>query len=307
MLRLLLAAMLLMFPASVAQAAVCTVHVGDLEFATIDTLGGSAASTNTDISISCDGIGPGTDTITLCGNIGAGSGGASGGLRQSTAGTDTLSFALYASAGTSTPWGSMSTPELGDPYRIALPVSGDSASATAHLYAVVPAGQSGTPTGDYTASFGSSDVDFKYAEGDLDCSSPVGAADAPASFIMHANVSANCLLQTHDLDFGTAGIIGSNIDAATTLDVTCTPGTGYSISIDGGSSGDPDHRLLHDGTKTVGYGLFADAQHTDVWGADTVSDEGTGATQHAPVYGRVPPQAAAPGSYTDTVVVTIAY
>lgn len=309
MFRLVLAALLLLLWVSFAHAAVCTVHVGDLDFGQVDAIGNSAATTSANVDISCDGITPGTTSITLCGNIGAGSGGEAAGVRQSLAAGGALSFELMTPGG-AVPWGSTDQPELGSPYRIDLPVSGTSATLTTQLRGAVPAGQSSSPVGEYLANFTAADAVFTYAEGDLDCAAPVGGADATAAFSVTASVVANCLLEAADLDFGTAGIIGSNIDAQTQLDITCTPGTGYSIGIDGGGSHDPDNRELRSGSNVVSYGLYSNPGRTAPWGTGagtTVDYAGTGGQQHLGVYGRIPPQPAAPGAYADTVVVTITY
>jgi spore coat protein U-like protein len=308
-LRILIAAILLLLSVSAANAALCTVNIGTLDFGSIDTLGGSPSTSSTDVSIDCDGITPGTPTMALCANIGAGGGGESGGLRRMTGGA--LGFGLYASSGTSAPWGSTSS-DLGNPNRIELTVNGESnsASGTVQLYGLIPTGQGAVPAGSYSAAFSSADVDFKYSEGALDCSAPTGADDAHADFSVTAMIPANCLLVTHDLDFGTTGLIGNRIDAETNLDITCTPDTAYTISIDGGGSHDPENRVMHSGSDTVRYGLYSDSQRSAVWGTDagsTVSGEGTGSEDQQPVYGSIPPQSAAPGRYTDTVVVTISY
>lgn len=309
MLRFILAVIVMVLSATaVHAAAVCDVTVGGLDFGNVDTIGNAQASTSADVDISCSGITPGTETITMCGNIGAGSGGATGGVRQAIGGGGTLGFALSTPGGA--PWGSTAVPDLGSPYEIDVPVSGNSASLTLHLQGTVPAGQAAALPGDYSADLTTGDVDFKYAEGSLNCSSPSGADDVSAHFSVTASVPANCLLQTHDLDFGTTGLIGHNIDADTSMSITCTPGTDYSISIDGGGSGDPDHRLMSAGQNTISYGLYKDPTHGDNWGTGTegtATVAGDGALHHETLYGRIPPQAAAPGSYEDTVVVTITY
>lgn len=309
MLRILIATILLMLSCSLAHAATCTVQVGDLDFGAVDAIGNSAAISTSDVDINCSGVTPGATEITVCANLGAGSGGEAGGVRQSIAGGGSLGFALYASSGTGTPWGSASAPDLGDPRKITVPVTGDAASRTVTLHGIVPAGQSAVPVGDYQSQFSSTDALFTYSESDFDCSGS-GGSDAFASFTVSASITANCLLETADLDFGTHGIIGSNIDADTDIGITCTPGTGYDITIDGGGSNDPDHREMRSGSDTVNYGLYSDAARHDPWGtsqAGTVSGSGSGAQQRLGVYGRIPPQAAVAGHYTDTVVVTISY
>lgn len=310
MLRILIASIVLLLSASLAQAAVCTVQVSDVDFGTVDTVGNTPATSTADVAIGCSGITEGVDTITMCGNIGAGDGGQVGGLRQSVAGAGKLGFGLYTASDYSVPWGSIDTPTLGAPHEIDVPVSGSSATFTAHIYAVVPRGQLTTPVGQYSANLSESDVDFKYAEGPLDCVSPGGADEATASFTVSASVLANCLLQTADLDFGTAGLIGHNIDAATSMGITCTPGTGYAITIDGGGSGDPTHRLMHSGGNNVSYSLYSDPSRSLPWGtapSATVSGTGDGSKAQLGVYGRIPPQSAERGSYGDTVVVTVNY
>ena len=309
MIRFLLAAIFLLLSASLAQAAVCTVDsIGDLDFGSVDTIGNVPSTTSAAVVISCAGATEGTSTITMCANLGAGSVGESQGLREASGPGGTLLFSLEGDG--SVPWGSSTAPELGDPYQISLPVTDGSAGRTVTLHGSVPSGQAAAPVGDYSANFSGTNVDFKYAEGSHDCASLVAEGDATASFTVTASVPANCLLQTNDLDFGRTGLIGRNIDATTTIGVACTPGTDYSISIDGGNSGDPDHRVLKSGTKSVSYGLFKDSGHADNWGIDSEASPvvtGDGSLHPATVFGRIPPQAASPGAYSDRVVVTIEY
>jgi spore coat protein U-like protein len=66
------------------------------------------------------------------------------------------------------------------------------------------------------------------------------------------------------------------------------------------------------GAATIGYSLFTDTSRSSIWGntvgSNTVSSNGTGAAQAYTVYGRVSAQTTpAPGTYTDTVTVTLTY
>ena len=66
------------------------------------------------------------------------------------------------------------------------------------------------------------------------------------------------------------------------------------------------------GANTVNYTLYSNSGRTTLWGntvgTDTVAATGNGASQSYTVYGRVPTQAApAPGTYTDTITVTVTY
>ncbi|HHI81785.1 MAG TPA: spore coat U domain-containing protein, partial [Rhizobiales bacterium] len=60
------------------------------------------------------------------------------------------------------------------------------------------------------------------------------------------------------------------------------------------------------------YKMFSDSGRTSNWGetvtVDTVAGIGNGASQTLTIYGRVPAQTTpAPGTYTDTVTITVTY
>ena len=66
------------------------------------------------------------------------------------------------------------------------------------------------------------------------------------------------------------------------------------------------------GSETISYQLYRDAARTLVWGntlnTDTKGGTGAGTTQNHDVFGRVPAQTTpSPGTYTDTIVVTVEY
>jgi spore coat protein U-like protein len=64
------------------------------------------------------------------------------------------------------------------------------------------------------------------------------------------------------------------------------------------------------GARAITYGLYRNPARTEGWGeltGSTVEGTGTGDTVRLPIYGRVPPQIAGPGAYSDTVVVNIFY
>jgi spore coat protein U-like protein len=307
----ILALFFAMFGSS-ANAVVCTVSIADMNFGAIDTLDGVPEDTVAEIAIQCDSIAPETSAVTLCGNIRAGSGGASSGIRQMQSGADVLLYQFYSDAARSIPWGAYDTPELGEPRTIRLPVSGTTASGTINLFGRVFADQPSAPTGSYLSSFSAGDVSFYYAEGEsLNCATATGEGPAQSEFIVQAQVAANCLIIAEDLDFGQHGVIDQPVTASTQLSINCTPGSTYSISMDGGLSGatDPELRLMQSGINTIAYGLYSDATYSNPWGTTAgtlVSGTGAGSVS-LPVYGRVLPQPAPPGTYTDTVVVTITY
>jgi len=115
--------------------------------------------------------------------------------------------------------------------------------------------------------------------------------------------------------FGTAQVLGSNIDVTATVSPTCTNTTPYTISLDVGSGAGATvaaRRMTGPASATVAYSLYRDAARTLVWGVtsgtDTVAGTGNGTAQPITVYGRVPPQSSsAPGGYTDVVTATVTY
>jgi spore coat protein U-like protein len=142
------------------------------------------------------------------------------------------------------------------------------------------------------------------------------AATATSTFQVQLAITAQCLINsTSTIDFGTHGVIQTNLDAAAVdLKIQCTNTTTYNIGLDAGANGGTTTtRLMSAGSSdTVQYKLFSDIGHTTNWGntigTDTQSSTGTGAEQTFQIYGRVPIQSTgAPGSYTDTVTVTVTY
>lgn len=140
------------------------------------------------------------------------------------------------------------------------------------------------------------------------------AGTATANFNVTLTVQANCLIATNPLNFGTQGVLGANVDAQTTVSVTCSNTTPYQVGLNAGTgTGATVANRLMTGSKTsatVAYQLYQDSARATVWGntqgTDTVSGAGTGAAQTINVYGRVKPQATpAPDTYADTVTATV--
>lgn len=114
------------------------------------------------------------------------------------------------------------------------------------------------------------------------------------------------------LDFGTHGVLSSNVDSTSTISVTCTTNAPYDIGLDGGTSGNVNARTMVNGGDDVGYQLYQEAARTTIWGdtvgTDTLASTGTGSEQQFTVYGRVPAQTTPPAAtYNDTVTVTVTY
>lgn len=296
-----------------AAAAVCNITINDMNFADVDTLSGLPSETSADVAITCEQISPQATTVTVCGNFGEGSGGATSGARHMLLGAAEVDYQLYSDSGSSVSWGAYDAQGLGSPTTIQLAPSGGSASAFVTIYGRVFGGQISAPPGTYLSTFSGGDVAFIYAEGEtLNCTAPAGGTLAQASFTAQATVSPNCLVEAEDIDFGQHGIIDAAVTAVGDIRVSCTPDTDYTISLGGGltDAADPEQRVMRSANSSIAYGLYSDPGHSRPWGAAAatlVRGTGIGTLHSTPVYGRVLPQASAPGVYADTVVVTITY
>ncbi|MBW8637892.1 spore coat U domain-containing protein [Hoeflea sp. WL0058] len=303
-----------LFPADAAATSCSIPSRISVDFGDADTLTGNTA-TATDITIECSNLGSAT-AVTLCANYGPGFGGGFNGAdRWMSAGFyEKLYYRFYTDAAHTTLWGHSDHPQLGSPQRIVLPVTQGTASGVVTLYGLLSGAQPTAEPDTYRDTISWHSVRFYYAAGDsLQCDAVTGAYATSQQVKVSAKVEANCLVEADDLDFGSAsGNITHNIDASTSLSVTCTAGTKYWISLDDGQAGtyDPANRRMQSGTDMISYGLYTDAARTNAWGSgwDSVFGTASGGGVDLPVYGRVPPQSSVPpGVYTDTVVVTITY
>ncbi|MGB9369466.1 MAG: spore coat U domain-containing protein [Xanthobacteraceae bacterium] len=144
---------------------------------------------------------------------------------------------------------------------------------------------------------------------------PSHAASTTTTFAVQATITATCTINSAStLNFGTLGVLASNTDQTSTLQVTCTNTTPYNIGLDvgTGSGATVAVRKLTSGGATVNYTLYSDSGRTTVWGntvsTDTVAGTGSGSAQNYTVYGRIPAQTTpAPGNYADTITVTVTY
>lgn len=299
---------------SATWAQSCTFGISAMNFGQVDTLSGAQTNTSANMSVSCTGVL--LSRILICPNLGDGSGGATASSRQMLSGTNALNFQIYSDASRSTVWGSYLWPYPSRPpvYSVTLSALG-SATGSSVLYGAVPGGQGTIPPGSYISTFSGGHVEFRYRYAPVsnDCTVTTGVVVARPSFNVSATVAANCLISTQTVDFGTTGVLTGNVDATGQVSVSCTPGTTYSIGLGNGQTGTgPTSRRMALGSQGVTYGLYRDTARSLPWGnsigTNTVAGTGTGTAQGIPVYGRVPPQTTpAPGTYTDTVVVTVTY
>jgi spore coat protein U-like protein len=153
------------------------------------------------------------------------------------------------------------------------------------------------------------------AVGLLLSSSATFAATSTATFTVQVTIVATCTINSAStLNFGSQGIFTANVDQTSTIQIQCTNTTPYTIGLDAGvgTGATVAVRKMTSGGATVNYTLYSDSGRTTVWGTtigtNTVAATGSGAAQSYTVYGRIPAQTTpAPGTYNDTVTVTVTY
>lgn len=150
------------------------------------------------------------------------------------------------------------------------------------------------------------------------------AGTATSNLTVQITITASCTINAATLDFGSnvAGttLVSTNVDAATTVSVTCTSGSPYSIGMDNGANVSGSQRRMKSGSNFLNYNLYVDSGRTNAWTTAASSSTcttasscflgtGSGSSQSVNIYGRVPSIGTAPptGTYTDTVTMTITY
>ena len=144
-------------------------------------------------------------------------------------------------------------------------------------------------------------------------STPIAASTTTATFLVSTAVAATCTVSTTPLSFGSyTGVLSQ---ASATGTVTCTNTTPYNIGLSAGLSTGAtvtDRRMTGPGGALLAYSLFSDSARTVNWGmtvgTDTVAMVGSGLGQTVTAYGQIPAgQFFAPGTYADTITVTVTY
>jgi spore coat protein U-like protein len=149
------------------------------------------------------------------------------------------------------------------------------------------------------------------------------AGTATANLTVQITITAACTINAATLNFGSnagTALIASPVSGSTTVSVTCTNGSPYSIGMDNGANVSGSQRRMNSGANYLNYNLFVDAGHANPWttaasnstcttASDCYLGTGSGSAQSVNIYGAVPAVGSAPptGIYTDTVTMTITF
>lgn len=325
-------------PPAVAALSCSLSSVNPVDFGSVSPLDAAATDVSSTFTVTCQAVkgdlpGPAGSTrvVNLCASYDDGTGGASaGGNRQLLNGANAAIFDLYAnSAYGPTHWGnrngvpagtvvqaSVTLTKTGGPGTTPTPPRSTALTAYARLFG----GQNMLPPATYTSTL-TLRVDAFWNDLKSDCAAGGAVESAPsAAQLVTAAYQNECRVGTiNSLDFGASGFLTSNVDAATSVAVTCTSSTPFRVGLDAGTgagatTGSRKMTRTSPPFRTVDYGLYRDFGRSLNWGNDTVggtdtqNGTGTGAAASYPIYGRVPPQTTPePGDYLDTIVLGVVF
>jgi spore coat protein U-like protein len=156
----------------------------------------------------------------------------------------------------------------------------------------------------------------------LAVSGAASAATTTTNLNVSATVGAVCTVSTIAVNFGSLDPLYGTL-ANGDVTVTCATGVPYWIALDAGTNsifaGVRAVSIEGVGPDFVPYWLFKDTAFGEEWGDSdfgntyqsgfSLGDTGNGTAQSHTVYGliNIPNQGEPPGTYTDTVVVTVHY
>jgi spore coat protein U-like protein len=303
--------------AAPARAQSCNFSISGLDFGSINLASNAPFTSTATYSANCTGTA--NTTVRTCPNLDTGSGGSTtGNPRFLLNGGTLLNYNLYQDGSYAAVWGSNLWGFAGSypspTVDVALNSSG-SGSASMTLYGQIWAGQQTLPGGVYASSFAGTQASVAYAYSTVGTCPTIGNSRATsAAFTVTANNATICSVSASTLNFGSTGVLRAAVDGTSTITLTCTSAAPYTVALDGGLTGatNPTQRKMAQASEQVTYGLYQDSARAQPWGdsvgSNTQAGTGSGLSQNFTVYGRVPAQnTPSPGTYSDTVVVTIAY
>lgn len=300
--------------AALAQS--CTFTTTGMTFSG-SPLPGAPINTTATLTSTCSALLGLFRQVLVCPNLNAGTGGTAASGARTMAGPAPLQFQLYQDSARQVVWGSYDWAFSARPPAILvdIPALLGTGTTVTTIYGQILPNQTTAPIGAYNSAFSGAQTTFRYRYNDTNgCLSTAGTS-ATTSFTASLNVAKDCLVSATNVNFGSHGILSSNVDTTGGVSVTCSPTTPYSVSLGNGQNGTgPVARRMRKGvgTEYITYGLYRDEDRLLPWGdtvpTNTVAGTGNGLARNIPVYARVPPQnTPSPGLYTDTVVITVTY
>ncbi len=310
----ILALFWLLLAPGAAFAQSCNFSITNINFGSLNLgLGGTPPTSGT-FSANCTG--KPSAVITICPNLGEGTGGtANGSPRFMTFGTSSVPYGLYQPNGQV--WGSYVWPYPPRPPILSLALDG---SGNGTLSQIIDAAITGTAAtslpGTYSSVYSSGHtlIDYGYAPGQS-CTVQSARAARPA-FTVSAINAASCNISATTMSFGILAGLSSEQTASNQIGITCTRGVKYAVGLslgtNAGSSALARYMANPGSAQKIQYGIYQNSAKSLPWGnslgIDTQAGTGTGLTQNLSAFGVIPIQPTpSSGTYSDVVVVTVNY
>jgi spore coat protein U-like protein len=210
----------------------------------------------------------------------------------------TLGYELFSNASYTVNWGNTTTTGLS--------LTGTGSNQNSTVYAQIPALEAF-----YSGTNGTNYNDLVIVT--IVCGTCNNISGNNQILGVHLQQTApGCGVSANNLSFG--NYTGALINATSTLKVGCSNGTAYTVGLNAGtaSGATVTNRMMQNGTYLLPYALYSNAAMTTNWGnsaaTNWVSGKGTGTAQTLTVYGQLPAKEfAMPGTYTDTITVSVTY
>lgn len=272
--------------APTAVAATCTVTSTNIQFGNFS---GTTIRITGTLTVNC----PNGAAYQVGIDAGSGSGATVTNRLMTRPGGGLLGYQLFSDAGYTSNWGNTSGTGW-------VTGTGSGTNRTLTVYAQLPTNEY-APTGNYTDATVTVSV------------SGSGLTTATSHFNVKTTVQKACNVAATALNFG--AYAKALINATSTISVTCTNTTTYNAGLNAGTATGAtvtNRSMTGPGGTLLGYKLFSNSGSTINWGntvgTDTVAGTGSGVVQSLTVYGQLPAnQNVRPGSYSDTITVTLTF
>lgn len=210
-------------------------------------------------------------------------------------------------------------------YAISVQVGGLSQQQiTFNIYARVPAGQVLPAAYLYENFIGNSILRYSYGSQLLPAATPENCRDGTFPLLggagqqqflfgsVAARVPEACLITVaSDMDFGSTSRLDAPRDQASLIRMRCATDVEWTMTLNNGNNATSGQRRMASNGNFLPYELYRDPALLIPWGdtpATGASDVGENEDVSFTVYGRAFPQPAPiPGSYSDTITVTLTY
>ena len=273
----------------------CTMTATSIVFSPYNTQTKPAVDSTGTLEIECFGNGT-TNAASVHINFGV-SGGGTCTTRRMANGANRLNYQIYQNAARTTNFCNGSSR-----MNLNFNLGTGSQRQTITLYGRVAASQN--PPYSTTPYTDTLTIDLRSGTG--------GTILASRTITVSSMVAAICTISAGTLGFGTYS--GTAANATATVSVNCTGTAPYSVAMGGGNNLSGSlRRMAGPGGSYLNYQLYSDSARVTPWGDDSAlgarkAGTGSGSAQSLTVYGRIPAgQYPGPGSYSDSVLVTVEY